>query len=859
LHLERLESLCVATSSILVESATCQSVLSAALSQRAQHSSSVWRSPHIISLPNAISEWHEQEVFGGLHGEYFLLTPNQELFLWKQAILSVSEDDVDAISQLARLAREAWFLMHSWSLNIRSEKGLLSTDSILFSRWCKAYKRLCDDLSATDYARVLSGSNYARLKETSFLNSGFLSPSPVVVRLLGQSVLDTNSHAAFNPEIYVPHAFESKEFELCEALAWADVIVSQTKEARVVIVLNTAVRKNQIVRRCCESVLGPTLLDAQPRYYLAEGDLIATYPPIRIALLALDLNLVTRWDVLSEFIRHPLLKGAGDEYQARVLLDEKLRNDNRFEIDLRMVIDKLRRSAECPELLKILEHVVLTITETAYKRSIAEWLVLVERFLSIIGVGPANVRTVLEKRLFDSWLSCCNELVQLDTLAKPLRRLELCKLLKHKIEEKCLSSQPPKDGIFLVSASEACLIEPTHVWVLDADSETFSSRNKFCALLPLDLQRQAQMPFTDPLTTVKAMYKLQGAIGSFAIEHHVSFTNLEGDSRLPPSTLFPTLEKATIERRQFFRHSLWESNSIAFESYEDTYGPALPTSEPAKAGVTFFADQSACAFRAFAKHRLRSTKLPEMQFGTTPAEKGMIVHELLAALWTTLKRFSVLRAMDAHERLETIEEIVMEKYKPLFYETRVEREIFLIEKKRLTNVLKKWVDFELSRSDIEFEVLGVERQERFDVFGIPMNVRIDRVDRLQDGRLIVIDYKTGKCSANGWKVPRMESPQLPIYALFLSMGAADDIAFAYVHGDQPDWLSGLDKLSDWDTACISWRDEIKNLAFEIRNGFAMVNPKTTHKTCVYCDQSLFCRIPERLRSELTEELDASEQ
>ncbi len=858
MHLERFESLSVTTSSILVENGSCQSLLSAALSQRAQHSNSVWRSPHIMSLQNAIAQWHEQEMFGGANRDHFLLTPNQELFLWKKAILIVSEDDVDAISQLAVLAREAWLILHSWNLNIRTNQASFSPDSILFSRWCGVYERLCSDLSATDHARVLAGLNRSTMKTNSFLSSGFLSPSPVVARLIREPLSVANPQAVFCPDIYVPHVFESQELELCEALTWADSVVSQTENARVALVLEITANTKQLVSRCCENILGPTLTEAQPRYYLGEGDLIAIYPSIRIVLLALDLNLVTRWDVLSEFIRHPRLKGATDECQARVLLDENLRNDNRFEIDLRMVIENLSQSGECPELLKILEYVVLNITEAPHKLSIAEWLVIIDRYLGVLEIGSTNVSTILEKRLFDSFGSCCNELIQLDTLAKPLRRLELYKALKQKVEKKCLSAIPPKDGIFLVSATEACLIEPTHVWVLKADSETFSSRNKFSSLLPIDLQRKALMPFTDPLATVKDMHDRQGVIGCFAVEHHVSFTNLEGDLRLSPAALFPTLEEAMVDNSQSFRHSRWKINAVDLESREDISGPPLPIAEPVKAGVTFFADQSACAFRAFAKHRLRSTRLPEMQLGTSPAEKGMVVHELLAALWATLKSFTTLQSMGVRERVEAIEKIITEKLRKTYYETVLEREIFLIEKNRLTELLIKWLDFEVSRDDIDFEVLSVEQRESINVFGIPMNVRIDRIDRLKDGRVIVIDYKTGKCSASGWKIPRMESPQLPIYALFLSIGVADDIAFAYVHGDQPNWISGLDKLRDWDEACASWRIEIENLALEIRDGFALVNPQNTHTTCLYCDQSLFCRIPEILRSELSEDPSTSE-
>ena len=41
----------------------------------------------------------------------------------------------------------------------------------------------------------------------------------------------------------------------------------------------------------------------------------------------------------------------------------------------------------------------------------------------------------------------------------------------------------------------------------------------------------------------------------------------------------------------------------------------------------------------------------------------------------------------------------------------------------------------MSRGDTEFEVLSAEQRESINVFGIPMNVRIDRIDRLKDGRV----------------------------------------------------------------------------------------------------------------------------
>ena len=45
--------------------------------------------------------------------------------------------------------------------------------------------------------------------------------------------------------------------------------------------------------------------------------------------------------------------------------------------------------------------------------------------------------------------------------------------------------------------------------------------------------------------------------------------------------------------------------------------------------------------------------------------------------------------------------------------------------------------------------------------GITFNLRIDRVDRLNDGSLLVIDYKTGNVSPKTWELPRPDDCAAP--------------------------------------------------------------------------------------------------
>ena len=60
-------------------------------------------------------------------------------------------------------------------------------------------------------------------------------------------------------------------------------------------------------------------------------------------------------------------------------------------------------------------------------------------------------------------------------------------------------------------------------------------------------------------------------------------------------------------------------------------------------------------------------------------------------------------------------------------------------------------------------------------------LRIDRVDRLDDGSLAVIDYKTGAdAEPDAWLGERPRLPQLPLYAEALGMDQVSAVAFGRV-------------------------------------------------------------------------------
>ena len=142
-------------------------------------------------------------------------------------------------------------------------------------------------------------------------------------------------------------------------------------------------------------------------------------------------------------------------------------------------------------------------------------------------------------------------------------------------------------------------------------------------------------------------------------------------------------------------------------------------------------------------------------------------------------------------------------------------------------MLAVWLEVEAGRP--AFRVIACEERHTLDIEGLPVRVVVDRIDQLDDGRLVVIDYKSGRNdSAESWAAPRITEPQLPIYAaLAFPDREVAAVALARVTRDTPAFLGvsadeGLlpgvrslaqqgatyaeDEFPDWDSLRAVWAE-----------------------------------------------------
>jgi RecB family exonuclease len=146
-------------------------------------------------------------------------------------------------------------------------------------------------------------------------------------------------------------------------------------------------------------------------------------------------------------------------------------------------------------------------------------------------------------------------------------------------------------------------------------------------------------------------------------------------------------------------------------------------------------------------------------------------------------------------------------------------------------------------------------------------LRVDRIDELADGSVLVIDYKVAASAkkAKSWEGERPEEPQLPIYAValtdqgrrvagvaFANLSGRDDVGFSGLSGDvvasgeiepkrprkggkpDPDW-PGIDGQ------IAQWRDVLSRLAEDYASGNARVDPRNASLDCRYCGRDPLCR------------------
>jgi len=183
-----------------------------------------------------------------------------------------------------------------------------------------------------------------------------------------------------------------------------------------------------------------------------------------------------------------------------------------------------------------------------------------------------------------------------------------------------------------------------------------------------------------------------------------------------------------------------------------------------------------------------------------------------------------------------------------------------LEIQRLRKILLQWLKLESTRPS--FTVEFQEHEIETTIGNIPVKIRADRIDKLDDGSHLIIDYKTGKYNdIKKFFGERPEEPQLPLYSLAHGENTSA-IAFGQVHPDDMGLLGVSKKNIEiksikilpelnyatanlWNEQLQQWQTVLENLGNQFLNGIAHVDPKDINTVCDNCQLHTFCRVHEK--------------
>lgn len=832
-----------------------------------QTASGLFAWPSLQILP--LNRWAEQ-AYENLGDSRLVLTDAQELYIWEQ-IIQESQLGEGLLNHYAtaKLVKDAWKLLQQWRL-ATNEIFHPSIDVQTFIQWTESFRQKCVQnkwLTRSEIFTLLGNKLDEVAIPSKIFLIGFDDFTPAIKYLISclekHCVVEVISQERTCIGETTQIAFESSEEEILQMACWSYQQLINTPTATVGCVLpNLSKMRNEVMRVFEEVFYAEKLHEtfSSLPFNISAANSLASFPIIAIALLILKLNhLEINTQDFSSLLRSPFLSGGEFELSARSQLDVKLHILGEEKLQLEKIF-----FLDCPELkcCSLLENSLrnfIIINQTLKKsHSLQEWAAFFTQQLRAMGWPGERTLNSSEYQLVERFKLLFDEFITFGFIKQKWTLTQALDLFQKLAAAALFQPKSVDKPIQILGILEAAGIQFDYLWIAGLDNETWPAAPSPNPFIPIEIQQHHHMPHASSERELAFSKALMQRLQQSAKKGVYSYARFDGDRPLAPSTLihsFPTNE-IDLPPYQSIELQLYKTKNI--EYFVDNYGPALTQSNSIHGGSWIFKAQAACPFRAFAKFRLHADALQPIQSGLAYHERGILVHEILADIWLSIKNHQTLCQYEQQELDELIFTHVsnallkLQQKKPFTIKPR----FLALEQKRLQNIILQWLNLEKLRQP--FEVIGCETWQTTKISNLEIHVQIDRIDELADKTHVIIDYKTGRPSILDWFGERPNEPQLPLYAT-ISEHPFSGILFGQVRPDKASFKGltaykdivpgavGLDSLrfeefKNWEELKRYWQTILENLANDFSTGVATANPKNTQSTCQYCDLQVLCRI-----------------
>ncbi len=799
--------------------------------------------------------------------DFAVLGQEQAQALWAAVIATDTADEAGhsldlrpaQTEALARLMSEAEELVFAWELGSAWQAPLpLTFEQSLARHWHRAFRERCRTLGVGTRTMLLEAcaARGVPLAGQAAVSLGFDATGPALRHLLPPGAELAPPHQAGTPTLPrgqsgtpTHRVYASVDEECDAALDWARMARAAGEEDGIALVCVDTRSVDALLARARRWQLAENVPPGAPAELNAPLGRLATAPLVEHALLALQsLMRLAPMDAVA-LVTSPFIAGWRAEYAPRAQLAAKLQAERTGALTLAELL-ALAESGQCQALVALLNELKPLAAQAQGRHAMSRWGGFAAQWLAAWGWPGLDGLTAQEQAAHEAWRRALDTVDALDLVLPRQAVGDALARLRQIVRGITDSEQLAPDAIEILSVEEAAVLRPARVWVLGLHDAAWPAVPASNLLLPPALLKRAGVPGSDVAADARRAQRLLDTVVVGARAAVLSYAQHDADTPRRPSgaLTWPVREVAPVPS-PFARWRADDAIEVLEPAPVDTPVPLSAAAAATQRGGTgLLAAQALCAFRAFALYRLLAEEVEDAEPGIDPRLRGDVAHLALAALWRELRTQAAARRLTPMARDEAIARAVATAIDEVFAERpRFDARQRALEARRLQRLVAQSLEIDLGRA--AFEVVALEAEHRLELGALPLSLRIDRVDRLENGAELILDYKTGRAQKKDWALPRPLAPQLLAYALARDDAPLAGIGFAQLRpGDCQ--LITEPKAPPGDADALAarreeWRAELSGLAAAFVAGAAPLDPRDGAKTCKRCGLQMLCRVHEQ--------------
>lgn len=834
-----------------------------------------WLTPNIQDFQTFVrTAWEERRS-----DDRLVLNSLQEHSLWAGIIMATAPEAArlaGARDRLASLAMEAHDLICAYAprfLNRNARTGW-DRDAAAFSDWLTDFDDICRKGKIVSAARLSAELVLALQAENSsrppLLLAGFDRILPTQQELFAawgsctQILLDKTADRIQFYQAADPAS------ELAACAIWCKQRLAASSHARLLVVTqDVAKRRGEIerafLRLACE---GKSASAASNVFEFSLGVSLGQ------VALARGANLLLHW--LTESIEEHDLDWLFSTGQLAVSHSESLSLTTYMRALRRRDLQRARWTlaeflrqrpgAELPATwIARITQARRGLQESARRaQSPLAWAERAPQLLDLAGWPGSRPLTSGEFQAHRRWLQVVDDGASLGFDGRRILWTEFLSILDRTVNETLFAPESHDASILIAGSAESAGLSRDAIWFLGASEEAWPPHGSTHPLIPLSVQRESGMPHATARLDWEIADAMTRRLLASAPEVHFSYARQSEDAEARPSRLVVQIAGEPHQLSgEFAAPAVPAPLAVSFDDASHIPFPAGAVT----GGSAVLTSQSQCPFKAFATARLAAQSWEPAEAGLTAKERGQLLHEVLHSVWAGppigIGSHTDLAA------LANLAEFVTNHVRRALQSTMPARarecmppRYIALEESRLINLVTEWLEFERTR--IPFTALHTELKSDVTIAGLPLKLRLDRIDRLIDNSLLVVDYKSGDPDPGSWDLPRPDDVQLPLYvdfALDCDASAIGGLVFAKVRPGNAAFVGRVRDAKATLRAKISgnsnlvkkpltseqlreWRSCIEQLALDFLSGNSVVAPRDYPETCERCGLQPLCRIQE---------------